>query len=956
LCGIAAHDAHIAQEVSERDMRLVERAAELAQLLELLGECAPGRGGAAVISGGIGCGKTELMSAAQDAAARKGFLVLSAVGAWAERESPGSVLFQLLRDAEGPLGACDELAVMLDRVTRRSERPAAADGRGTPSGFAQQTLDAATTGALHRMCLAVIGAAARTPVLLCVDDVQFTDSLSLYWLLQLLRRAPAAPIVVVVAECTLSKPAHPQLHAELLSRPGYRRIFLARLSAAGVSELIADQLGERADLMPAPACHTVSGGNPLLVRALVEDCRQAGEPAGGTVPQLVVGDAYAETVLSCIHRGRPVLLRLAQALAVLDADSEPALLARLLEEDEATMSRGACALEAAGLLDSGRLHPVARTAVLESLSPQQRSALHSRAAELLYQDGAPATTVARLLIASEERGQPWAMDVLCEAAERHLAGNRISDAHACLEAALRVCHGDEARMGIKALFAGTAWMLNPSISARHLGELATALHDGRLPDRHALTLAKFLLWHGRFDEALEAVDRIGEGGPDCDPAVVAEIRATRELLATTYPGSVRRPPGRPGTPRRGGRAQDDPRVRGAAALAHVLEHGPDEEAVADAEAAMRTMRLSKGTQEWIVCATSVLEFADRLEAAGNWCDHWLEQARTRRVPLWEAEFASLRARVALRQGNPQQARRLAQAALAQVPAESWGVCIGGPLANLVQAATRTGDYDAASDYLEVPVPAGLFRSRFGLYFLHARGRFHLETGRPYAALDDFSTCGDLMQAWGFDQPTLVPWRSEAARAHLAVGDAERAYDLVRQELALAGERPSRARGIALRTLAACGPHEERLEPLTEAVALLRASGDRLELAGALADLARALVTAGHPGRARQELRTAVRLAEAAGALPLAAALTAQGETSRGGPPPRAHPADLGLLSGAERRVALLAARGHTNREIARRLAVTPSTVEQHLTRVFRKLGVRTRQELPVHGIPADGAY
>ncbi|TDT42691.1 regulatory LuxR family protein [Streptomyces sp. BK208] len=940
----------------ERDMRLVERAAELTELMRLLEECAPGRGGAAVVSGGIGCGKTELLSAVRDAAVHQGFLVLSAVGSWAERESPGSVVFQLLRGAEGTLGAHEELAVLLDRVTRRSEYLTGEEGDGPAAGFGQRTLDAATTQALHRLCLAVIGAAAHRPVLLCVDDVQFTDSLSLYWLLRLLRRAPAVPIVVLVAECTLSRPAHPQLHAELLSRSGYRRIPLARLSVRGVAELIADQLGALAQRVPASDCHAVSGGNPLLVRALVEDHRRAGEPGARAVPRLVVGDAYAEAVLSCIHRGRPVLLRLAQALAVLDADVEPSLLSRLLGEDEATMCRGTSALEAAGLLGSGRLHPVARTAVLESLAPRQRSALHARSAELLYRDGAPATTVARLLLASDDRGRsPWAKEVLCDAAERHLAGHRLSDAHACLEAALRICGDDQDRVGIKALFTGTAWMLNPSISARHLGELATALRDGRLPDRHALPLAKFLLWHGRFDEAVEAVERLGEGRPECDPAAVAEIRATRELLATTYPDAVRPPDARPGRSRHIGRAQDDPRVLGAAALAHVLAHGPDDDAVADAEAAMRTMRLSKSTQEWIVCAVSVLEFSDRLDAAVAWCDHWLEQARTRRVPLWEAEFASLRARVALRQGDPPLARRLAQAALARVPAESWGVCIAGPLANLVQAATRTGDHDAASDYLEVPVPAGLFRSRFGLYFLQARGRFHLQTGRPYAALDDFTACGDLMRSWGFDQPTLVPWRSEAAHAHLAVGDVERARVLAGRELDLVGRQPSRARGIALRAVAACGPDEGRLALLTEAVTLLRGCGDRLELASALADLARVRVAAGQQEQARQDLRSAVRLATAAGALPLVRTLTARDATGREDASAASGPAGLALLSDAERRVADLAARGHTNREIAGRLAVTPSTVEQHLTRVFRKLGVRTRQELPVPDAAASGA-
>ncbi|WP_082115400.1 helix-turn-helix domain-containing protein [Lentzea aerocolonigenes] len=52
------------------------------------------------------------------------------------------------------------------------------------------------------------------------------------------------------------------------------------------------------------------------------------------------------------------------------------------------------------------------------------------------------------------------------------------------------------------------------------------------------------------------------------------------------------------------------------------------------------------------------------------------------------------------------------------------------------------------------------------------------------------------------------------------------------------------------------------------------------------------------------------------------------------------------LSEAELKVAKLAARGHTNREIADRLFITASTVEQHLTRVYRKLNVKYRTDLP----------
>lgn len=54
-----------------------------------------------------------------------------------------------------------------------------------------------------------------------------------------------------------------------------------------------------------------------------------------------------------------------------------------------------------------------------------------------------------------------------------------------------------------------------------------------------------------------------------------------------------------------------------------------------------------------------------------------------------------------------------------------------------------------------------------------------------------------------------------------------------------------------------------------------------------------------------------------------------------------------VLSDAELRVAELAARGHTNREIAGRLYITVSTVEQHLTRVYRKLQVDGRIDLQI---------
>ncbi|SBT43329.1 ATP-binding protein [Micromonospora narathiwatensis] len=921
-------------------MDLVERGPELAALTDVLAASSAGRGGAVLVSGGIGCGKSELLDAVRSRAEQDGFVVLAAVGCWAERESPGGVLGQLLRYAEAPWASPGRIAELLDGL-----------GAGGPVPEAEpQTLDAATSAALHHLCTEVLQAAERVPVLICVDDVQFTDAVSQHWLIQLLGRLRSARVALVVAECVLSRPTSPRLRAELLRLPNYRRLPLHRLSPAGVGAVLHRHLDPDTAVALAAEVHQVSAGNPLLVRALVEDQRAADRPpAVGS--RLRVGEAYGDAVLSCVLRGRPVLMRLAQALAVLDEGTDTAPLAvRLLDDEEpATVRGGLDALDAAGLLDRGALrHPTAASALRATVPAHDRTRLHRRAAELLYADGAPPTRVARHLVASE-RGLPaWALPVLRSAAERHLVENRAADAYACVEVALRICDDDSLRVPLKALLTSAAWLLNPSMSARHLGELADALREGRLGDRHALMLAKYLLWHGRFDEAAEAIERIVARGEESDPAGSAELRATREILAASYPALVSgrlRP-----QERSTARPTRDPRVRSAAALSSLLTGGDEDEAVADAEACMRAMRLTKKTQEALMCAVATLQFADRLPAAASWCDHWLAEARAWQVPLWEAEFASMRASIALRQGNPLLARQLAEAALKQVPLESWGVCIGGPLANLVQAATDTGDHEAASTYLEMPVPEGMFKSRFGLYYLHARGRFQMENGRPHAALNDLVTCGQLMTAWGFDRPALVPWRAEAAQAYLLAGDVARARTLAREQLALVGARPSRTRGMSLRVLAAVSPPGERADLLTEAVEVLRGCGDQAQLAQALGDLGCLHYQAGRPARARPLVETAARLARACGARPILRRLPLEAG------PPRPEPADpaeqvsrvaaLSLLSGAERRVAALAARGHTNREISRRLCITVSTVEQHLTRTFRKLGVKTRADLP----------
>ena len=96
--------------------------------------------------------------------------------------------------------------------------------------------------------------------------------------------------------------------------------------------------------------------------------------------------------------------------------------------------------------------------------------------------------------------------------------------------------------------------------------------------------------------------------------------------------------------------------------------------------------------------------------------------------------------------------------------------------------------------------------------------------------------------------------------------------------------------------------------------------------------------------ARRHLRTAEAMFDTMGATGFAdqasGELRATGERARARTPQTEYD-----LTAQEARVAKLAADGATNQEIAEQLFISPSTVDYHLGKVFRKLGVRSRAQL-----------
>jgi DNA-binding CsgD family transcriptional regulator len=153
-----------------------------------------------------------------------------------------------------------------------------------------------------------------------------------------------------------------------------------------------------------------------------------------------------------------------------------------------------------------------------------------------------------------------------------------------------------------------------------------------------------------------------------------------------------------------------------------------------------------------------------------------------------------------------------------------------------------------------------------------------------------------------------------------------------------------ARAAALRAAAASSVGTARIDLLEQAVEALRHSPRRAALAEGLAALGRAQRHAGRREAARRALREALDLSQRLGLTEVAA--HARDELRVAGARPRRD-----LLSGpdsltpAEVRVAEVAARGLSTRDIAASLFLSPKTVEMHLGRVYRKLGIGSRREL-----------
>jgi DNA-binding CsgD family transcriptional regulator len=921
---------------------LLERDHELAALSAAVARAREGAGGAVLIQGPAGVGKSRLLARARSEATGAGTQVLEARGASLEREFAFGVARQLFETTLATADAA-ERARLFAGAAGLSER---LFGDAGPELVAQGG-DAAF-GALHGLYWLTVNLADRCPLLLSVDDAHLADAPSLRFLSYISRRLDGVPILLVAAGRVPDQDAVGSLWEELAADESALVLTPGPLSESATGEVVCERL-TGAEEEFSRACHEATGGNPLFLRELLaalEDAEIAPTAQAAPTVTKVGPPAVARFVLHRLERLGPAAMELARTIAVLGDAADVRLAARAAGlEMGATRELIDRLVEIEVLAPSPRLafaHPIVQASIYESLLPGDRAARHAAAAELLAGDGAPAQRVAAHLLAAAPAGDAGRVETLraaaAHASERGAPGTAATYLRRALEEPPP--EGERAEL----LTDLGRWEIPRqefAAAEEHLLEAVAAPAAPAVHVRAAIWLGRLAIASGRSEAAATALDRLLAEIEDADDELSLEVEAELTNLCMNDLPLRRLLPDRLERFRRRaeGNARFEPVARVYLAVQRLLSGGPAPDAADELERALGAGPLV--SQPAMYVAINGLRYAERFDTAARWLELGLAAARARGLSVQIGMIHGERSRLALVRGSVGDAQLEAQAGLELIGERHFSLPRLAAVA--IEAALERGDLDAAGE-AERRGGAGGERERLFIdEYLTARGRLRIARGEAREGVSDMLRVGELHQAYGNRMP--ADWRPYAASALAALGEQDRARELAREGLERARAfGAARALGLALRTSGRIGDGSEGLRQLEEAVRVLEHSPARLELAYALGDLGAELVRRRRRRDGRDALRSALDEALRCGATALAERV--RGELGAGGGrPPRLELTGAGALTPAERRVCELAAGDSTNREIAQTLFVTEKTVELHLTSAYRKLGIRSRYQL-----------
>ncbi|WP_367320032.1 AAA family ATPase [Streptomyces sp. HUAS ZL42] len=894
-------------------------------------------GGSVLLHGPAGIGKSTVLRAlaADYGEAARTVLRCSAT------ESESHLPFLALADLFGLV-----LPEISDRLpaAQRTALESALTGRG------ESTLQRDGLALRLAVLSALRALAAEGPVLVVADDLQWLDSASAELLGFAARRLGDTPVQMLCAVRTEGQEYDRHLRA---SPPDTLAVRLNPLSRAQVSTLLDHRGYTDLPRSTVREIHRTSGGNPLfaleLGRALGENPTppRPGEPLpvptslrALVLSRLDMLSAEARRTLLVASAGARPTLALLHAAGRENAEAETAqaaALGLLATEPEGPAVRFAHPLISAALYaeapaqDRRAAHAALSTAASDPIERARHLALAttgtdpdvaarlSEAAALARDRGAPSVAASLGLLAARHTpadGAPGPDERRLLAAEDAITAGEV-------DLARDIAHEVLTRATVPAERV-RAWMVVIEAAGQALGDvdavfpkvLADAGDDPRL-----LALVHYqLAWRGLVVEGDFAEAR-QEAAHAAELAARGEDRRT-ELMALSFQASIEILMGHPDAPATIKRALKEPQ---------------------DPYVACHHNGAGAARFRWLL-------MSDQLPEARTTITALLREVQRRGMVESEVHFQRFLADTELRSGHCGRALDLARESLRLARDSSIGLGASAMLTSLAEASG--GDVDRALTLAREAADRAeedgdqMYLSRA----LAALGYAQLVAGDAAGTVRSLRRVRELEQGLGITDPARGRWQGDLAEALVRIGEPGEAQDVidVTREHALRLGRESvlavldRAEALVR---AARGDLDAALAQLTSVQDRLAKLGYGLEEARAAFELAR--LRTGRPGPTSYD--EAARLFRRCRAMPWLRQVDTAAAAGPAKPPvPVAQDTTLDALEGLasmERQVAALVMEGATNREIAARLFISVKTVEATLTRVYRKLGIRSRVDI-----------
>jgi DNA-binding CsgD family transcriptional regulator len=778
--------------------------------------------------------------------------------------------------------------------------------------------------------------AARAPLLLAVDDLQWLDRASAKALAFALSRVGTLPVrclATVRLDGTRGDSAALAAMDSALGRDQWHRVHIGPLSVAALHRVLVSTLGQPIARPLLIRIHLATVGNPFYALEVARELQRVGPPPPGR--PLPVPPDQRDMALLRLRRLPQATRNVLAQVAVMSRPSTAVLdVAALAPAERAGMVQ----VSPNGLVDFS--HPLFGSALYASLPEANRRAIHrevaarssgqeERAWHLALAASGPDEEIAAALDrAAETVGTRGAAENVVELKELALQLTPPGDVLALTRRQLELADSE--------YFAG-----DPSAARRRLERCLDSFPRGERRAQALLALGSVQWSQGDVDRGLGLMsDALDEAG---SPSLRARIHSRMAAMAEDF---------------------DIGADHAEAALALIDEH---EDPLlysfalhnaarcklfagrgADHDAVERGIRLQREGAAWeisVLPAYWALYFDDFDTARVRFA----ELARVFRDRGDEARCALLLAHLSVIEaltGHMERARVLSSEALdmaTQTEQETW---IRVALWAKGQVAARGGDLDtaraAANEILERLESQpditleNMARAVLGVAAV---------TAGNYAEADrQLTRCDEILTYYHAREPAADRFHGDHAEAVISLGNLERAEGLVArlEERALALPRPwiqvvaARSRGLlhaARGDLEAAGAEFERALEANGSVVMPSEKGRTLLAMGRLHRRRY------ERRRARDCLEEAARLFDRAGAASWA--VVAHEELRRA----RGRPSRPDELTSTEQKVAELAASGLRNREIASQMFLSEKTVEANLSRVYGKLDIRSRAEL-----------